>query len=125
MGSGTFTNICQGMLDMKHSVRISQQKKRWFSHFSLSLSRRLAICQEFYVRLTQLPNQSWTFGVKNVIDFCPIFTSFIYLFCFFVIYLSVITHVHWPVNEVKLPQYLPNLKQFPTLRLASLSRLQQ
>ena len=40
---------------------------------------RLANSHPFCLRLTQLPHQNWTIWVRNAWDFCPIFTSHIYV----------------------------------------------
>ena len=40
---------------------------------------RPANSQDLRVRLTRLPHQNWTIWVRNAWDFCPIFTSLIYV----------------------------------------------
>ena len=52
--------------------------------------------------ITQLPHQNWTIWVRNAWDFCPIFTSLIYV-----------------IIEPKIAPF-PISRNCPTLRLASL-----
>ena len=65
-------------------------------------SLRLAYSHPFCLRLTQLPHQKWTIWVRNAWDFCPIFTSLIYV-----------------IIEPKIAPF-PISSNCPSMRLASL-----
>ena len=94
------------------SVRPSKENWIWQSTLEKAVlsqpagEDRPANFQDLSVRLTQLPNQNWTIWVRNAWDFCPNFTSLIYV-----------------IIEPKIAPF-PISSNCPTLRLASLLTIQ-